>query len=143
MVHKDKIEQTKPRLKGAKGEIFFDSIDYSILSSTQSEFKSAKDISDELQIAIKNLHPHIMKLVDIGLIDGVLDKTTNQYVFTSYFKLTGKDNNWGFTQCNLSVFDFLNLINNYIQRLKFSGIMEKLKTSDISPEIKKDKTNQS
>jgi len=137
MVTKSKIEQNPPRAKGEKGDIFFDSIDYSILSVTQGEFRSAKDISEALKITPKNLHPHIMKLVEVGLLDGVLDKTTNQYVFTCYFKLTGKDNEWGFAPYTLNVFDFLNSINSHIQKLKFEGAMENLKTSETTPEIKK------
>ena len=132
-----KLGEGTPRSKGSKGDIFLDSIDFNILSLTQSDFKNADDLSKALNISPKNLHPHIMKLVNVGLLDGIRDSTTNQYVFTCYYKITGTKNDFGFTIDNRSVPVFLNDINSYIQRSKFEGAMEKLKTSDKVPEINK------
>jgi DNA replication protein DnaD len=137
MENPDKLKQSK-RIKGKKGDIFFDSIDYDILAVTQNEFVKPSQIADALKISLKNLQPHIMKLVKIGLLDGVLDNNDGQYAFTCYYKRMGGDNQFNFSKDVRGVVDFLNDIHSYIQNEKFENTMNK--TFEGIPEIKKTKT---
>lgn len=124
----------KIRRAGKKADIFFDSIDYEILSSTQAGFKKMKELSRELNIAPHNLQPHIRKLVKINLLDGVLDKTDNQFSFTCYYKVHGGDNEWNFLQDNRTIPEFLNAIFNYIAEEKFDSAMDReVQTSEPLP----------
>jgi hypothetical protein len=138
MTDKNKLHSsTSKRVRGQKADIFFDSIDYGILALTQNAFKKSSQIAEELQLSPKNLHPHLMKLVKIGLLDGVLDSKDNEYAFTTYFKMSGEKNDFGFIKDERTTIQFLNDIFNYIQSEKFDNAMSKLTTSDGMPEIKK------
>jgi predicted transcriptional regulator len=130
-----KIEKEFTRKEGTKGAVFFDSIDYNILFLTQTEFKSVKTLAVDLNMAPKNLHSHILKLVDVGLLDGVQVK--NEYVFTSYFKVTGEKNDYSFVQDLRTPTEFLNTLKNYIERQNYLSVMDQLKSVDKIPDIKK------
>lgn len=131
------IEKSYRRNQGKKGDVFFDSIDYNILFLTQNEFKSGIDLAKELNMAPKNLHAHIIKLVEVGLLDGIMDKSKNQYVFTSYYKLTNTQNEFNFIQDTRTPIQLLNTIKNYIEKQKFNEVMDKLKSTEKTPQIKK------
>ena len=135
MDKKTKLEQNV-REKGEKADIFFDSIDYSILALTQDSFKSREEICEGLNIALKNLNPHIKKLVKIGLLDGVKDVETKTWVFSCYYKLSGDANNFGFLPETRNVFEFLEHINQAIQSEKVESDLDEVESVG-RPEIKK------
>lgn len=127
---------TKKRERGEKAKILLDEIDFKVLWLTQDRFLGVLEIARALKIKHSSLKPHLLKLVQSGLLDGVMFK--QKIYFTCYYKITGDDNEWGFAMDGRSPFQLLADINSIYEREKFEKDFSKLlDREDEEPKLPK------